>query len=141
MHIILKYLKILTLEGSYVAFGSKTDSILVNKTHNTCAEKDRTRYKSRLSSGSRQHFFLYCMCSQAPNKPPFEFWNPDSFLFLFLYLIVWKQNHNVWHHTMVSNNILYTIFSIKFYLNGEFFMFSVSGFITDVDLETISDFA
>ena len=31
MHIILKYLKILTLEGSYVAFGSKTDSILVNK--------------------------------------------------------------------------------------------------------------
>lgn len=42
---------------------------------------------------------------------------------------------------MVSNNILYTIFSIKFYLNGEFFMFSVSGFITDVDLETISDFA
>lgn len=47
MHIIiLKYLTILTMEGSYVAFGSKTDSVLVNKTHNTCAEKDRSRYES-----------------------------------------------------------------------------------------------
>ena len=41
---------------------------------------------------------------------------------------------------MISNNILYTIFSMKFYLNGEFFMFLVSGFITDADLETIIDF-
>lgn len=43
MHIItLKYLKTLTMEGSYMAFDSNTDGILENTTHNTCAEKDRT---------------------------------------------------------------------------------------------------
>ena len=84
MHIIiLKYLKILTMEGSYVAFGSKTDSILVNKTYNTCAEKDRTLYKSRVSSYSRQLFsFTACVPKHLTNHLlNFEILIPFSFIF------------------------------------------------------------